>query len=295
MSIVAIQNLTKRFDETTALDNVNLEIEEDEVFGLLGPNGSGKTTLFRTVMGQIAPTDGSVTVFGKDAYRETFDINKRVSFLPADIRFYGNLTARQNMRYLSRLAGHDPDIDELLDLVELDDAADRKVRGFSHGMQKRLGIAQTMIKDPDLILFDEPTVGLDPERKEDFKDLIRRINEERNVTVVVSSHILHEIEDICDRIGILKDGTIEKVGAIDDLVGSSDELILSTDDMDALEDILEDLGMDYTVGDGEATVKEDDEETREDLMERIAEEGIVLTTAQPSRTSLEDVYLSITR
>jgi ABC-2 type transport system ATP-binding protein len=195
-----------------------MEIQEGEVYGLLGPNGAGKTTLFQTMMGQLNPTSGKVEILGEDAFRDTFEVSKEVAFLPADIRFYENLTARKNLEYLADLVEEDPDIEELLELVNLGDVADKKVSGFSHGMQKRLGIAQTLIKDPEIILFDEPTTGLDPERKEDFKDLVADINEERGITMVISSHILHELEDICDRIGILKDGNIEISGDTEELV-----------------------------------------------------------------------------
>jgi ABC-2 type transport system ATP-binding protein len=195
-----------------------MEIQEGEVYGLLGPNGAGKTTLFQTMMGQLNPTSGKVEILGEDAFKDTFEVSKEVAFLPADIRFYENLTARKNLEYLADLVEEDPDIEELLELVNLGDVADKKVSGFSHGMQKRLGIAQTLIKDPEIILFDEPTTGLDPERKEDFKDLVADINEERGITMVISSHILHELEDICDRIGILKDGNIEISGDTEELV-----------------------------------------------------------------------------
>ncbi|MBC5793347.1 MAG: ABC transporter ATP-binding protein [Nanohaloarchaea archaeon] len=212
MAVVEINNLSKSFDGFKALENLEMEIQRGEVYGLLGPNGAGKTTLFQTMMGQLTPTSGEVEILGEDAYRDTFEVAKEVSFLPADIRFYDNLTARKNLKYLADLVEEDPDIDELLELVNLKEEADKKVSGFSHGMQKRLGIAQTLIKDPEIILFDEPTTGLDPERKEDFKDLIKEINEEKGITVIVSSHILHELEDICDRIGVLKDGNIKVSG-----------------------------------------------------------------------------------
>jgi len=221
-AIVQIDGLDKSYGNHVALQNLELEIEKGEVFGLLGPNGSGKTTLFQTMMGQLTPTSGDIQVLGQDAYKDTFDVSKGVGFLPADIRFYDNLTARKNLEYLAELVDEDPDIEELLELVNLQEEANKKVSGFSHGMQKRLGIAQTLIKEPDLILFDEPTTGLDPERKEDFKDLIQRINKEKDITVIVASHILHEIENLCDRIGVLKDGKIQVTGTTEDIMDEAD-------------------------------------------------------------------------
>jgi ABC-2 type transport system ATP-binding protein len=218
LTTVKIQDLSKSYDGYEAIQNLNMEIHEGEIYGLLGPNGAGKTTIFQTMMGQLKPTSGEVRILGEDAFKDTFEVSREVAFLPADIRFYDNLTARQNMEYLGKLVEEDPDIDRLLELVNLQDVADKKVSGFSHGMQKRLGIAQTLIKDPEIILFDEPTSGLDPERKEEFKDLVKRINREDGVTMIISSHILHELEDICDRIGILKDGNIEISGDTEDLV-----------------------------------------------------------------------------
>ncbi len=218
LTTVEIQDLSKSYDGYEAIQNLNMEIHEGEIYGLLGPNGAGKTTIFQTMMGQLKPTSGEVRILGEDAFKDTFEVSREVAFLPADIRFYDNLTARQNMEYLGKLVEEEPDIDRLLELVNLQDVADKKVSGFSHGMQKRLGIAQTLIKDPEIILFDEPTSGLDPERKEEFKDLVKRINREDGVTMIISSHILHELEDICDRIGILKDGNIEISGDTEDLV-----------------------------------------------------------------------------
>lgn len=222
MAVVQIDGLSKSFEGHKALENLEMEIQRGEVYGLLGPNGAGKTTLFQTMMGQLTPNSGDVEILGEDAYRDTFEVAKEVSFLPADIRFYENLTARKNLKYLAGLVEENPDIDELLELVNLEEEADKKVSGFSHGMQKRLGIAQTLIKDPEIILFDEPTTGLDPERKEDFKDLIRDINEDRNITIIVSSHILHELEDICDRIGVLKEGNIKVSGTPKDIMEEED-------------------------------------------------------------------------
>lgn len=218
LTTVEIQDLSKSYDGYEAIQNLNMEIHEGEIYGLLGPNGAGKTTIFQTMMGQLKPTSGEVRILGEDAFKDTFEVSREVAFLPADIRFYDNLTARQNMEYLGKLVEEEPDIDRLLEMVNLQDVADKKVSGFSHGMQKRLGIAQTLIKDPEIILFDEPTSGLDPERKEEFKDLVKRINREDGVTMIISSHILHELEDICDRIGILKDGNIEISGDTEDLV-----------------------------------------------------------------------------
>lgn len=221
-TIVKVNGLDKSYGNHVALQNLELEIEKGEVFGLLGPNGSGKTTLFQAIMGQLTPTSGEIQVLGDDAYRDTYDVSKKVGFLPADIRFYDNLTARKNLEYPAELVDEEPDIDRLLELVNLEEEADKKVSGFSHGMQKRLGIAQTLIKDPELILFDEPTTGLDPERKEDFKDVIQRINREEDITVIVASHILHEIENICDNIGVLKDGKIQVTGTPEDIMDEAD-------------------------------------------------------------------------
>lgn len=218
LTTVEIQDLSKSYDGYEAIQNLDMEIHEGEIYGLLGPNGAGKTTIFQTMMGQLKPTSGEVRILGEDAFKDTFEVSREVAFLPADIRFYDNLTARQNMEYLGKLVEEEPDIDRLLEMVNLQDVADKKVSGFSHGMQKRLGIAQTLIKDPEIILFDEPTSGLDPERKEEFKDLVKRINREDGVTMIISSHILHELEDVCDRIGILKDGNIEISGDTEDLV-----------------------------------------------------------------------------
>lgn len=233
MSVVRVDGLTKSFSGQKALQNLEFEIKEGEVFGLLGPNGSGKTTLFQIIMGQLEPNRGNVQVLGMDSFKDTYEVKKRASFLPADIRFYGNLTAKQNLSYLSSLVEFNADLEKLLEEVGLGGEVGKKVSGFSHGMEKRLGIAQTLLKDPELILFDEPTTGLDPEAQEEFKQLVKRINEKEDTTVVISSHVLHELEDICDRIGILKDGNLQVTGTPRELVEKNDcetlqELYLET-------------------------------------------------------------------
>lgn len=220
--IIKTTGLTKKYGDFTAVDNLNLEIYEGEIFGLLGPNGAGKTTTLLMLLGLTEPTEGTAEVAGCDATKETLRVKRIVGYLPDNVGFYEDMTGRENLRFTGQLNGLEPDIieeriEKLLERVKLSDVRDKKVGTYSRGMKQRLGIADTLMKDPKIIILDEPTLGLDPEGVREMLDLITELSKKDNRTIIISSHLLHQIQKICDRVGIFVKGNLLAIGPIETL------------------------------------------------------------------------------
>jgi ABC-2 type transport system ATP-binding protein len=220
--IIETEGLTKRYDSYTAVDSLTLQIREGEVFGFLGPNGAGKTTTLLMFLGLTEPTSGKVRVSGLDPAREPLRIKEKVGYLPENVGFYDDMDARQNLRYVARLNRIPDDvsakrIDELLKLVGLLEEAGKKVGAYSKGMRQRLGIAEVLVKEPKIIFLDEPTIGLDPDGTNRMLELIHSLSREKNITVFLSSHMLEQVQKICDRVGIMIKGNLVAVGPIQEL------------------------------------------------------------------------------
>ena len=217
--------LTKTYGETPVVSGLDLEIAAGEVFGLLGPNGAGKTTTILMLLGLIEPTSGKIEVVGMDPRRHPIEVKDRVGFLPDAVGFYDTLTGRQNLRFTARLNNvEQPDsrLDELLELVGLTDAGDQLAGEYSRGMKQRLGLADALVKDPDVLILDEPTTAIDPEGVAEILDLIRSLAEESQVTVLLSSHLLHQVQEVCDRVAIFVKGEIVAQGRPDELAANHD-------------------------------------------------------------------------
>ncbi len=220
--IVETSKLTKIYDGVKAVDGINLRIKKGEVFGFLGPNGAGKTSTILMLLGLTEPTSGEVRVFGYNATRESLKVKRITGYLPENVGFYEDLTARENLTYMVRLNSIDPArgaarIDEVLSLVGLSEVAGREAGKFSRGMLQRLGIAATLVKDPKLVILDEPTLGIDPEGVEQILSLIAKMREDENITVLLCSHFLHQVQKICDRIGIISRGKMVVEGSVDEV------------------------------------------------------------------------------
>lgn len=238
--VVAVQGLTKTFRDfwmrprARAVTDVTFEIRPHEIFGLLGPNGSGKSTTIKILLGLLKPTKGRVAVFGK-APTDVM-IKKRIGYLPEESYLYPFLNARETLDYYGRLFGLDHStrqkrIDELLDMVGLKAAQYRQVREYSKGMQRRIGLAQALINDPDLLILDEPTTGLDPIGTRQVKDLIIELGR-RGKTVLLSSHLLADVEDVVDRMVVLYGGRIRREGTREQMLEATDRTTIETDQLD---------------------------------------------------------------
>lgn len=220
--IIETEGLTKVYGSQTAVNQLTFQIREGEVFGFLGPNGAGKTTTLLMFLGLTEPTSGKVRVCGFDPRRDPLGVKERVGYLPENVGFYEDMDARQNLRFVARLNRIPDDvslkrIDELLNVVGLLDEAEKKVGIYSKGMRQRLGIAEVLVKEPKVIFLDEPTIGLDPDGTNRMLDLIHSLSREKNITVFLSSHLLDQVQRICDRVGIMIKGDLVAIGPIDEL------------------------------------------------------------------------------
>ena len=220
--IIEAEGLTKKYGTQIAVNNLALQIREGEVFGFLGPNGAGKTTTLLMFLGLTEPTSGKVRIVGVDPTREPLRVKEKVGYLPENVGFYDDMDARQNLRFIARL-NRIPDgvsarkIDGLLQQVGLFEEAKKKVGTYSKGMRQRLGIAEVLIKEPRLIFLDEPTIGLDPDGTNRMLDLIHSLSREKNITIFLSSHLLDQVQRICDRVGIMIKGDLVAIGPIEEL------------------------------------------------------------------------------
>jgi ABC-2 type transport system ATP-binding protein len=216
MAAIEIEDLTKQFGDVVAVDGLDLTVEEGEIFGFLGPNGAGKSTTIDIVLDFIRPTSGSVTVLGHDAQREGLEVRRRTGVLPDAYHIYDRLTGRQHLEFATEVKEVDEDPMALLERVGIADAADRKAGGYSKGMRQRLVMAIALVGDPDLLILDEPSTGLDPNGAKEMRDIIRRENE-RGTTVFFSSHVMEQVEAVCDRVAIINRGQLVAVDTIQGL------------------------------------------------------------------------------
>ncbi|HAJ33229.1 MAG TPA: ABC transporter ATP-binding protein [Candidatus Atribacteria bacterium] len=217
--VLETKNLTKVYNHTKVVDSINLQIEEGEIFGFLGPNGAGKTTTILMALGLTEPTSGEINVFGYNSTREPLKVKKVTSYLPENVGFYEDLTAQENLKYITRLNGipdkkADKKIEEVLKIVGLSEMADVEVGKYSKGMKQRLGMGAVLVKEPKLAILDEPTTGIDPKGVEEILELIVRMSKEQNITVLLSSHLLYQVQKICTKIGIVSKGRLVVQGSI---------------------------------------------------------------------------------
>ena len=221
-NIIQTSHLTKRYGAKIAVNDLNLSIRKGEVFGLLGPNGAGKTTTILMLLGLTEPTAGTATIAGCDCTRNPLEVKSIVGYLPDNVGFYTDMTGRQNLRFTGRLNGLggqelEDRIDALLERVGMTEAADKKTGTYSKGMRQRLGIADVLIKDPQVIIMDEPTLGIDPEGMRELLNIIRDLSVKDGRTVLISSHQLQQIQQVCDRVGIYVEGTLVACGTLAEL------------------------------------------------------------------------------
>ncbi len=222
ISVIETSSLSKKYDQKAVVTDLNLSIGESEVFGFLGPNGAGKTTTIKMLMGLVQPSAGTGKVCGFDIVHRVLDVRRSCGVLPEPAGFYDNLTARRTLNFygsLYDLKGRDlaGKVEATLKLVGLENAMDVKIGKFSKGMRQRFGLAQAIVHDPQVLIFDEPTAGIDPQGAEDYRKLVKDLKS-RGKTIMMTSHILPEVEAVCDRIGIIVDGEMRICGNVDELV-----------------------------------------------------------------------------
>jgi len=245
---VEIEHLVKVFHTglrgapLRAVDDVSIRIEAGEVYGLIGPNGSGKSTTMKALLGLVAPSAGSCRIFGADSLR--VDSRRQVGFLPENPYFYKHLSGAETLAFYGKLCGLRGEalrarIDELLELVDLQGARERRLGGYSKGMLQRIGLAQALIQEPRLVILDEPTAGVDPIGSRQIRDLILALKQ-RGITVFLCSHLLEQVQEVCDRVGIIHRGRMIREGRLDELLAIGDQTELELRDAD--EALLAELG-----------------------------------------------------
>jgi ABC-2 type transport system ATP-binding protein len=222
MSVIKTQNLTKQFGTFTAVDNLNLDIQTGEIYGLLGHNGAGKTTTINMLIGVQVPTSGTITILGHDTAKQPIEARRQIGLLPDTSGNYGHLSARHNLSFFAELAGIKRDeantrIEGLVDLVGLSEWIDEKTETYSRGMKRRLGIAQSLIRDPKVLIYDEPTLGIDPEGTRMIRQLITQLAKEQEKTILMTTHLLPEVTKLCDRIAIMSHGRLVTEGTLAEL------------------------------------------------------------------------------
>jgi ABC-type multidrug transport system ATPase subunit len=296
--VLETNKLTKRYGRRIVVDSLSLQVERGDIFGFLGQNGAGKSTTIRAALGLIRPTSGSVTLLGRDMASEPLKALARVGAIVEAPAFYENFSGMQNLRLLSAMSGgaEERRIKEVLGIVGLSARAGDPVRIYSHGMKQRLGIAQALLPGPDLIILDEPTDGLDPQGIHEVRALIRRLRDDMGLTVFLSSHLLHEVEQVCNRVAIIDHGRLLYQGAIGDLV-ARDKIVKLT--VDRHEEAYQLLSSDPSLsvspsGDQSLYVKMTDQQIPS-INALLVERGFRVMELSPQSETLEQVFLRLTR
>jgi ABC-2 type transport system ATP-binding protein len=297
--ILEVKNLSKRFKELKAVDDLNINVFTGDVFGFLGPNGAGKSTTIRMLLTLISPTKGEIKIFGKSLKESRIEILRKIGAIVEKPDFYGFLSAYKNLEILgklSRIESPKKRIMEVLELVGLGKRYKSKVKTFSHGMKQRLGIAQALLHDPELIILDEPTTGLDPQGMKEIRDLIIHLSKDQKKTVFLSSHILYEVEMVADRMIIINKGSTQVEGDVQGLLNKNDlKVTFEVDDTTKVRSLLSNTRW----------MEKFDSETKSrvifslknteiaDLNKYLVDNNIAVSAVIPTR-SLEEYFLQIT-
>lgn len=300
--MIQIKGLTKAYGEKKAVDNLTLGIKRGEIFGLLGPNGAGKTTTTLMLLGLTEPTAGTAFIDGKNCTRDPISVKRIVGYLPDSVGFYMDMTGRENLRFTGRLNGLggkelEERIQALLEKVGMTAAADQKTATYSRGMKQRLGVADVLIKDPRVIIMDEPTLGLDPEGIRDLMSLIRRLAEEDGRTILISSHQLYQVQQVCDRVGIFVAGKLVACGRIEELASELQQEGHCVLEVSAIPDdsgfpqLLEKLGnVDQVEHNGEYYVVYSRMDLRRELVRKALQGGYTIAHLRQRGSDLDEIY-----
>ncbi len=306
-AIIDTNNLTKRYHDKLAVNELNLKVEKKEIFGFLGPNGAGKTTTILMLIGLTEPTSGSASVCGFDPTRKPLEIKRRVGYLPENPGYYEDLSAEENLLYIARLnripiTYNGQKIIEVLEQVGLADDRRRPVREYSRGMKQRLGFAEVLVKQPEVVILDEPTLGIDPDGVNRILDLITGLNREQGLTVLLCSHMLHQVQRICHRIGIIVNGKMIVQGRTDELGRTIlkehlwNFLLEVSGQADKFEDELRSIS-------GIGVVEERSggwflrctKDVRPEILSLVSQKGLSLLQLRSEDPTLEEIYLKYFR
>ncbi|WP_224271047.1 ABC transporter ATP-binding protein [Haloprofundus salinisoli] len=293
MAAIKTEELTKQYDGVTAVQNLDLTVQEGEVFGFLGPNGAGKSTTINVLLDFVRPTSGHVSVLGHDPRTGSRAIRNRIGILPEGYSLYDRLSAREHIKFAIEMEESDDDPRAVLDRVGLADDAGRSVGGFSKGMGQRLALGMALVGKPDLLILDEPTSGLDPSGTLKMREIVRE-EVDRGATVFFSSHLLDQVEAICDRVGIMTSGelvTVDSVEGLRESVGAESTLILTVDDRPGSLDLETIKGVTgVTINGATLRVSCSEPGVKAAVISQVQSAGATVTDITTEETSLEDVF-----
>ena len=302
-NLIETYSLTKNYGDFTAVDELNMEVHEGEIFGFLGPNGAGKTTTILMLMGLSVPSSGSAIVAGYDIIEHSRDVRRIASVLPEYSSLYGELTAAQNLDFVGKLNDLTNDvreerIGEMLDIVGMSEWADEKYEKFSRGMKQRVGIAAALVKQPKIVFLDEPTLGLDPVGTKEVRELIIRLNREQGLTVVLISHLLNEVQMTCDRVGIINKGKLIVMETLEnltkDMTGSEErnvEFRLSEVPQGLVGDLEAVEGVKSVTHEGDQLFVYGGTDSDYEVSKTITDNGAVILLMRPKEYSLEEIFM----
>ncbi|WP_049979887.1 ABC transporter ATP-binding protein [Halolamina rubra] len=298
MAAIELDGVTKRFGDVTAVEELDLTVPEGEVFGFLGPNGAGKSTTINVLLDFVRPTAGRVEVLGMDPQRESVAVRKRTGVLPEGFSTYDRLTGREHVEFAIESKGADADPDAVLERVGLAGDGDRKAGGYSKGMAQRLALGMALVGDPDLLILDEPSSGLDPAGAKEMRDIVRE-EAERGATVFFSSHVLGQVEAVCDSVGILRDGKLvarDSIEGLREAVGTGATLEITAegvtdDDLGAVRAL---DGVDAASTDGATVTVQCDSEAKTAVIGALEDAGVAVEDFSTRESSLEDLFLAYT-
>jgi ABC-2 type transport system ATP-binding protein len=296
-AVLETEQLTKRYKRRVVVDKLSLRVERGDIYGFLGQNGAGKSTTLRMIVGLVRPTSGRVRLLGHEMSRHPLRALKHVGAIIEAPAFYDQFTGWQNLRMLAAMSGGAKRgrIEEVLETVNLRERAHDAVRVYSHGMRQRLGIAQALLPAPEFIILDEPTDGLDPQGIHEMRLLIRRLRDEHHLTVMLSSHLLNEVEQICNRIAIIDEGQLVYQGALDELIAQDKTVKLTVDRVEEAYELLSgerSLAI-HRNGDRSLYVRLTDEQIPL-VNALLVERGFRVMELAPQRETLEEVFLRLT-
>ncbi len=298
MSAIQLSSVTKRFGDVEAVRDLDLTVESGEIYGFLGPNGAGKSTTINMLLDFVRPTAGTITVLGEPVDAAGADLRERIGVLPEGFDVYSRLTGRKHIEFAIDSKDVDDDPEEILDRVGLSEAADRAAGGYSKGMRQRLALGMALVGEPELLILDEPSTGLDPGGAKEMREIVEA-EAARGATVFFSSHVLGQVEAVCDRVGILHEGelvTEDSIEGLRDASESEETLILTVDD--ATDDDLDAVraldGVSGAAVDGSMVTVSCEAGVKTDVISTLAEAGIEITDIETESTSLEELFLSYT-
>ncbi|WP_128476686.1 ABC transporter ATP-binding protein [Halorussus pelagicus] len=300
MAAIEIDGVTKRYGDVVAVRDLSFEVESGEVFGFLGPNGAGKSTTINMLLDFVRPTEGDIRVLGRDVHDESVAVREHLGVLPEGFSVYDRLTGRQHLEFAIESKDADDDPDAILDRVGLSGDGDRKAGGYSKGMAQRLVLGMALVGEPDLLVLDEPSTGLDPQGARQMRDIVRE-EADRGATVFFSSHILGQVESVCDRVGILRDGQLvaeDSIEGLRDATSADTVLRITVGDTsaDAIESVrdLEGVSEIERNESGDRLTVSCESDVKTTVLSTLEEAGVDVIDFETDEASLEELFMDYT-